>query len=384
MIGIEYFLFGYFTVSAPEEKLSSVYNLFLARGIGAKKTRDGKILIRKKHHKEIEGLLREAFVDCSEIKGLPRFIYQNRKRYGVFAALAFCTLCFLFVSGRVWEIRIQGVADGEKQEILSALGAEGLSEGVPFRSLDFSAIENGLQNSCASVAWANVHRRGTVVYVNVIAAQAGQSAENTTVGNLVASEDSVIVEVSPDSGVSCVKVGDTVRAGDILVSAVHPDGTLSGASGVVKGRVSGEITAHAAMQETKTVSKEIQTVGLRLNFFDFRINIFKNYRNLPNGYDIIENERRLRLFGRISLPISVTVRTAIVCVEEPISFSEAEAIRLAGVRLRASVAELLRLGEMESLCTEGEWREGEYVFTLRYVQIRNIAKLQPIRLEEGK
>ena len=378
MIGIKEFLFGYFYIEATPEKIAAVYDLLLNLGIGARRMKNGRLAVREKHRKILMESLSSLNVCASETLGLPHYIRQNRKRYGIFAALLLCAFLMIFTGGRVWDIRIQGVTSDEQKDIITALDAQGLSAGVAFRSLDFSKIENSLQKSCPNVAWVNIHRRGTVVYVNVIGAQAEQMPGTPAIGNLAADEDCVIVEISPDSGVSCVEVGDTVRKGDLLISAVHPDGTFSGASGTVLGRVSGEIRGHACREETKTVTEKIKNVEVTLNFFDFSLNIFKNYRNLPNGYDIIENERQLRFFGRISLPVSVTLRTAYIHHEETVHFSDAEAIRLAGVRLRSSLSELLSKGELESLRTEGAWTEDGYVFFAYYVQIRNVAELKPI------
>ena len=105
---------------------------------------------------------------------------------------------------------------------------------------------------------------------------------------------------------------------------------------------------------------------------------------MPNGYDIIESERNLRLLGRIPLPISMTVCTAYTCREDTVAYSEAETIRLASVRLQASLSVLLSEGEMESMRTVGVWKDGAYVLTVQYVQIRNVAKLEPIHLAGEK
>ena len=80
MIGIEYFLFGYFTVTPEAEKLAGVYNLLLVRGIGAKRMKNGTVAIREKHRKDLLVPLFDIGVSPSETKGLPRFIYRNRKR----------------------------------------------------------------------------------------------------------------------------------------------------------------------------------------------------------------------------------------------------------------------------------------------------------------
>ena len=379
MIGLEYFLFGYFLIEPKAEQKARVLDLLFSMKIGAKKIKSDAFILRKKHKKNLVPKLDLLGVPYTEERGLPHFIYKNRKRYSVFAAILLCFFVFVFISGRVFEIRVSGASKDTENAVLSSLSDAGLYPGVAFRSLDFSEIENGLKSACSSVAWVNLHRRGTVVYVNVIEKETEDSSQENALANLVASEDSVIVAVSPSSGVPCVKVGDAVKAGDLLVSAVYSDGTLGGASGEVLGRVQGEIFVEVLKSEQKVTLKRQKNVKIALNFFGFSINIFENYRNLPNGCDIIESNRQLRLLGRASMPISLSVQTAYLAQEQTVLLTEEEAIRLAEARLRASLSDLLSKGELVSMQTEGGFTERGYAFTLRYAQIRNVAEPKPIR-----
>ena len=379
MIGLEYFLFGYFLIEPKAEQKARVLDLLFSMKIGAKKIKSDAFVLRKKHKKILVPKLDSLGVSYTEERGLPHFIYKNRKRYSVFAAILLCFFVFAFISGRVFEIRVSGASTDTENAVLSSLSDAGLYPGAAFRSLDFSEIENGLKRACSSVAWVNLHRRGTVVYVNVIEKETEDSSQENALANLVASEDSVIVAVSPSSGVPCVKVGDAVKAGDLLVSAVYSDGTLGGASGEVLGRVQGEIFVEVLKSEQKVTLKRQKNVKIALNFFGFSINIFKNYRNLPNDCDIIESNRQLRLLGRASMPISLSVQTAYLAQEQTVLLTEEEAIRLAEARLRASLSDLLSKGELVSMQTEGGFTERGYAFTLRYAQIRNVAEPKPIR-----
>ena len=383
MIGLEYLLFGYFLIEPREGQTARVWDLLFSMKIGAKQIKSGALILRKKHRKILAPRLDLLGVSYTEEIGLPRFIYRNRKRYSVFAALLLCLSFFIFISGRVFEIRVSGASKDAEKAVLSSLQDAGLYPGAAFRALDFSEIENGLKDACSSVAWVNLHRRGTVVYVNVIEKEVEDSSQEGALANLVASEDAVIVAVSPSSGAACVKVGDAVKAGDLLISAVYSDGTLGGASGEVLGRVQGEIFVEALMREQKVALKRQKNVKIALNFFGFSINIFKNYRNLPNGCDIIESNRQLRLLGRASMPISLSVQTAYLAEEQTVLLSEEEAIRLADARLRASVGELLSKGEIVAMQTEGGFTERGYAFTLRYAQIRNVAEPKPIRTSQN-
>ena len=383
MIGLEYFLLGYFLIQPEKSQLAGIFDLLLSLRIGAKRTKNGALVVLKKYRKQLIPMLSSAGVLYSEEKGLPQFIYRNRKRYSAFFALFICFFIFAFLQSRVFEIRIFGASEDVEKTVLSALDTRGVYPGASFRSLDFSEIENSLKETCPSVAWTNVHRRGTVLYVNVIENDTEDFPTENVLANLVASEDCVIVSVSPNSGVPYVKVGDAVKAGDLLIGAIHKDGTISGASGEVLGRVHGEIYVEAACRETKITVHRQRNAEITLNFFGFSINIFKNYRNLPNDCDIIENKRTLRLLGRASLPISLSVKTAYLSEKETRILTEEETVRLAEVRLRASISELLSEGEMIRMQTEGNFTENGYAFTLRYTQIRNVAEPKPIRTDEN-
>ena len=383
MIGIDCYLFGYFLIKPQREQMAAVFDLLLQEKISARKVKGDALVLRKKHRKSVVSHLDSLGVAYTENKGLPEYIYRNRKRYSFFAAAFLSVFLFLFVSGRVWDVRLLGAEKDMETEVLSVLDEAGLRPGVSFRSLDFSEIENDLKQTCPAVAWVNLHRRGTVVYVNLIERDGENAPPLSTFSNLVAKEDGIVVAVSPSSGVPAVKVGDAVKAGDLLVSAVHSDGTVSGASGEVLARVEGEIFAKAAYRESKTVLKRQKNVSIGLNFFGFSINIFKNYRNLPSGCDIIENNKQLQLLGRASLPISLAFQTAYLPEEETMVLTEEEVMHLAQARLNAAMSELLPLGEIVSLQTEGGFTEEGYIFTLRYAQIRNIAEPKPIRTSEN-
>lgn len=381
MIGLEYFLLGYFLIQPEKEQMAKVLDLLFSMRIGARQTKNGALLLRKRHRKNLAPILDSIGVSCTVEKGLPDFICKNRKRYAIFSALLICAAMLVFMSGRVFEIRVLGIEGEAETGVMSALENAGLYPGAPFRSLDFSEIENELKEACPYIAWVNAHRRGTVVYVNVIEGEEENPPSSVSLSNLVAREDCVIVSVSPDSGVACVKVGDAVRAGDLLVSAIHPDGTLSGASGEVLGRVEGQILSCAMFEESKITLQRQKNVEITLNFFGFSINIFKNYRNLPIGCDIIENTEQLRLLGRATLPISRTVQTAYLPKTETVTLTEEETVRLAEVRLRTAMNELLPMGEIVRLQTEGHFTEQGYVFILHYAQIRNVAEPKPIRAD---
>lgn len=380
MVGIKLFLFGYLLITVEEEKRSTVTHRLFAHSIPMKGLKNGCIAVPEKHGKEVLSLCPFLGPQALKSKGLPDIICRNRKRYGVFAALFVCLFLFFFSMGRVWDIRIFGATEAVREQVRAVLKSEGIEVGVRFRAFDFSETESKLKNLCPSVAWVNAHRRGTVLYLNLAENESGHAEDASSLCNIVASEDAVIVSVSPSSGVAVVKPGDTVKKGDLLISAVHPDGTVSGAAGEVVGLVNGRVTAFCAQEETRSVSEKIKTVSTKIRIFNFSAFILKNYGNLPKEYAIIKGEKQMCLFGRFSLPFFLSTETAYAMREEAVLYSDADTVRIAGLRMKAALSEILSEGALESIRTDGEFTDEGYGLYAEYVQRRQICEAVPIRL----
>ena len=380
MIGIKFFLFGYLPIAVDARERSIVAHRLFSHSIPMKSLKNGCIAVLEKHRKEVLSLCPFLASKALKRKGLPEIIYGNRKRYGVFSALFICFFLLLFSMGRVWDIRVLGASETAVEQVRAVLKSEGIETGARFRSFDFSETENRLKDLCPSVAWVNAHRRGTVLYLNVVESEAGRQESVPPLCNIVASEDAVIVSISPSAGVAMVKTGDAVKKGDLLISAVHPDGTVSGAAGEVIGLVNGSASVFCAKEETRSISERIKTVSVKIRILNFSAFILKNYGNLPKEYVIIKGEKQMRLFGRVSLPLFLSVDTAYAARKEAVHYSDADTVRIAGLRMKAALSELLSAGALESIRTEGEFTDEGYGLRAEYVQRRQICESVPIRL----
>ena len=381
MIGIKFFLLGYFLISVNEEEKSAFARALFDRSIPMKGLKDGRIVILQKYKKQVLNVCLGVDFCTSENKGLPGFIYRNRKRYGAFAGALICLFLFFLSANRIWDIRIFGADETVAEEVENALFSQGVRAGIRFHSVDFSEVESKLKIACPSIGWVNVHRRGTVLYLNLIESETGAPSPPSELCNIVASEDCVITAVLPSAGVATVKVGEAVRKGELLIAAVHPDGTVSGASGTVMGLVSGSATGACERETVKRITEKERVCAAELTFFNFSLNIFKNYGNLKINCDIIEETRQLRLFGRFPLPIFLRVFTAYASHEQITRYSDADMVHIASISLKNSLSEILSMGDLQSIRTVGEWTDGGYKMTAEYVQIRSVGTSVPIRLE---
>ena len=53
MVGIEYFLLGYFVLTPEKARIPEIYSLLLSHGIGARGAKNGKLFVREKHRKKL-------------------------------------------------------------------------------------------------------------------------------------------------------------------------------------------------------------------------------------------------------------------------------------------------------------------------------------------
>ena len=123
-----------------------------------------------------------------------------------------------------------------------------------------------------AVAWLNINRRGTVAYVTVLEKEVHGQEVKEGYSNVVAACDAVIEEISVVRGVACVKVGDSVKKGDLLISGVLPEeqgGGFCYAEGEIFGRVSESISVSVDEYKIKKTEKNSEIAHLDIKIFGF-------------------------------------------------------------------------------------------------------------------
>lgn len=129
--------------------------------------------------------------------------------------------CMLFLS-RVWMIDVDFTGPcaerGDRAEILSALEAAGVERGMATARADTDDLQKQLMAACADYSFIGVRRQGVRLLVEASPeVPAPQLYALNRARDLVAARDGVIESVTVHSGAACVKPGDTVRRGQLLI-----------------------------------------------------------------------------------------------------------------------------------------------------------------------
>lgn len=151
--------------------------------------------------------------------GIPFFVNRYRARKIYAAVLVFAAIAVWMLGTRIWRIEIRGNASLGEDTILEYLKTHEITYGVPAKEIDNDALELSLRKDFDPVIWASVYEEGTrlVVCLQEKIAVNDPKTDSGVCTDLVATKDAKIASIITRGGTPCVKKGDSVKKGDVLV-----------------------------------------------------------------------------------------------------------------------------------------------------------------------
>lgn len=373
-----YLLFGYVMFYIKEEERAAAANALLRRGITAGIGSDGYIKVPYIKCKKYKNALKSIAYEVIGTGGVLPAVISNRKRYGVFSGLILVLILYVITSFFVWDIRISGNEKTSDSVILKELADVGFEVGSIWNALSLNEVENDFLQNSDTAGWLNINRRGAVAYVTVKEKTVYEAQEKELAfSNVIASCDCIIEEITVRSGIACVKAGDTVKAGDLLISGVIP-GELGGgfvrADGDIFGRVSEEISVEVPRCEMQITYETEELYEAKIKIFKFPINILKKYGKMENTCAIIEDVEECTLFGKYKIPIKVERIYVTKSAEKQITYSDSELFSLAASRLVNLRSRQLSNAELLKMRTEGGYTDSGYKMVSYVTVLRNIGE----------
>ena len=313
---IEYFRSAYL-ISLHANDAHLILDLLIAHNIpfhGQKTEGDVfSLLLYSAHFKEYCQLRgkRRYRNEIRERLGFLNLLSRYKKRKGLivgfFLALTLLILSSLFV----WDIDIKGTDRIPEQVILEALEKRGLRLGTFVPSVDTEISEEFLILDVDGLSFVSVNLRGTVVQVEIREREKNTDIVDTqSPSNLIATADGQIEALMVTGGLITVKLGETVRKGDLLVSGIIDSAALGYRLVRARGKVLARTTLTYHVEIPYETTEKIYTgtfyTQKSLKFFSKTIKLFRKDSICTSSCDKIETERRIYLFDLIKLPIFIT------------------------------------------------------------------------------
>ena len=238
----------------------------------------------------------------------------------------FAGLCW--ASARIWAIRIEGAERVEPAEVLALMKEHGLFIGARPKGPVLMTAANDLSARIYDAAWIGLDREGIVLTVNVVESKPASVKKTGVVpSDVIAEKDGVVTEMQVMRGQARVKVGDTVHAGDVLISGTVTYQTASyqtDADGVVKAAVLYE-AEYPVCDTVEELVETDRTEPVRM----LRIGPWTILRQCPSfeRYRLLDT-RTIETSDRFPAYIDETLARELVLQTRALSESEAEELAL--------------------------------------------------------
>ncbi len=304
------FISGYLTVifygEFPEKilNLTSFNRIYLWNSRRTKKGIEANIFV--KDFKNIRPILKNSGIKVHILKkrGLPFKIAKNRKRSGIIVGLIIFMSFLSFMSWHIWIIDVEGNKNVKAEEIKAALNEMGISEGVKKSSINSKQKREELLLKIDSLAWASLNTEGCRLTVNVSEIKNKKPQKNTP-SNLKAKADGIITKIDVSSGNCLVKKGDTVKAGDVLVSGIIErlgSTEFVKSKGVIIATTERSVTAKGDFKQVITGETGKTKTKRVLEIFSLKIPLYLGSES--ESYNETTKVRQSSLFGQ-KLPLRI-------------------------------------------------------------------------------
>lgn len=248
-------------------------------------------------------------VKIKKKKGLP-FIFHKYKKRKIFLILLFIVIVLIMLSSNfVWNVDIVEENNQNLENIRQDIESAGLEIGKFKSSINTKEIINKIRLQRDDIAWMGIELKGTNAIVKIVkATNKPEIINEEEYCSIVSNKTGIITKINAQSGIANVKVGDTVKEGDVLING-WVEGKYTGIRYVhAKGEIQAKVWYTEYQKIPYNTTERIQTGNIEnkyaIKFNNFKINLFKRLSKFEI-YDTIETESKFRIFSDFYLPISI-------------------------------------------------------------------------------
>ena len=209
----------------------------------------------------------------------------------------------IYLPTRVWFVCVEGNIALPARQIVEKASLCGIHFGASRREVRSEQMKNALLEAMPELQWAGVNTRGCVATITVRERPVQDAIpEDRTVSSIVALRDGFVQEITVTKGSAACKVGQAVKAGQVLISGYTDCGlTIKAcrAEGEVFALTRRSITVIASGEWRERSSSGRESKKFALIIGKKRINFYKgsgisdascvkmyseNYVTLPGGF----------------------------------------------------------------------------------------------------
>ncbi|ACV63823.1 sporulation protein YqfD [Desulfofarcimen acetoxidans DSM 771] len=265
-----------------------------------------------------------------ERAGMPFLAARLKRRKMLLAGAIIFVVSLYSLTSFIWFIEVTGTSKISNEAVLRAAKNAGLKRGVLKWNLDTAEFERDIREQLPEISWTGIEIKGTKAIIEIVEKKLPETSENQP-AHIVASKEGLVKEVLVLVGNPLVKEGDTVFAGQILISGVIPptlkekeipeqplsseqkellekesgEPKIVHAKGTVRARVWYESSAEAAIieQGQKATGKTVSRFGIKIGAKEI---ILMGKQKIPfKQYKVSSRVKKLPSWRNINLPVEI-------------------------------------------------------------------------------
>ena len=253
--------------------------------------------------------------------GLPFLSVKMKKRKIFLAGFIGSVLFWLWMSGFIWAVEIDGNYYVSTDVFNDFLKNKGIEAGIKKNSVPIEEVEKAIRKEFQIVTWTSVRIEGTKLLIQVKENDLSMPGKDEGSEEILAEDgmditaqkDGVIVSIVTRAGVPLVKEGTEVKKGDVLVEGGIPimneDGTLkryeycrADADIMLKCIYSYNEKTNEKYEKKVYTGKERKRYFVMVGEKKLQLPSFrKNYEE----FDVIEEKKQFCLFENYYLPLYI-------------------------------------------------------------------------------
>lgn len=381
------FFCGYLYVRVTAKNPEKILNLCAARSIPiwrvSTKNKNLYFKIGIGSFKSLRVLKRNipAKIHITKKVGFPFFVAKNKKRYGMPIGIILFFVILNFFSGFVWNICISGNENIANEDIDLALRKIGIYEGAKISDIDPEEKRYELLLNSKGLSWAAINIEGSMLTVDLVETKRPDLNEKAP-SNIKATDDGIIRKLMVKKGVSKVKIGDSVRKGDLLVSGIYEyeDGSFEFKRSY--GNVYAEVDYNFTVSQPLKVKEFLKTGQVErrsvLNIFGLNIPLFLG--NVKEPFILKEQSSKTYPTGSY-LPIRKITKNFYKTKETTYVLSEEKGLERAKESAEKKIKELCPTGEIIYRKDEIEISNDELIIKVEIKCLKDIALEEKIQLD---
>lgn len=220
------YLAGYVMITVPQHCVEKFVNLAITRGIllwDITNTGADRVLVKVRLNnvqplRHVARMTRCRFKITGKV-GLPFLMGRLKRRKALPAGALIFIIALYALSSFVWTVEVMGNKDIATEAIEQVAREAGLHRGVLKWSVNPAWMEDEILRQVPELSWVGVQMDGTRVRIEVVEKVLPVGDDDGKPVDVVAAKDGLIKEILVLSGNPLVEEGESVRAGQVLITA---------------------------------------------------------------------------------------------------------------------------------------------------------------------